>query len=202
VSTELVVARGFSDALRPQAASLYDAAFGAKLSIAIPGATTRLSLLEQAFDPSHCFVALADGKVVGIAGFRTATGALTAGITLARLYASLRPLAALRAAFVMALFKRRFRGSQLLLDGISVAPEARGSGIGTKLLDRLKDFAAQEGYATIRLDVIDTNPAARRLYERLGFTPTKTERFGHLRWLLGFSAATTLEYCVSTDYRV
>ena len=68
----------------------------------------------------------------------------------------------------------------------------RGRGIGTQLFERLRAYASEHGYASIRLDVIDTNPGARRLYERLGFEATKTERFGYLRWLLGFGAATTM----------
>jgi ribosomal protein S18 acetylase RimI-like enzyme len=83
------------------------------------------------------------------------------------------------------------------MDGISVSPAARGVGIGTKLLDRIKNYAADEGYLTVRLDVIDTNHAARRLYERQGFVATATVRFGYLRWLLGFAEATTLEYRVN-----
>ena len=75
-----------------------------------------------------------------------------------------------------------------------MSPGARGGGVGTKLLEELKLFAAREGFRTIRLDVINTNDGARRLYERLGFIPTKTSHFRYLRWLLGFSAATTLEY--------
>jgi ribosomal protein S18 acetylase RimI-like enzyme len=103
----------------------------------------------------------------------------------------------MRAVTILALFQRALRPDQLLMDGISVSPEARGGGIGTKLLDRIKHFAEEEGYRTVRLDVIDTNQAARRLYERQGFVATATSRFGYLRWLLGFSAATTLEYRVS-----
>jgi ribosomal protein S18 acetylase RimI-like enzyme len=80
------------------------------------------------------------------------------------------------------------------MDGISVAPTARGGGIGTKLLLRIKEFAEAEGYQSVRLDVIDTNHAARRLYEREGFIAISTYRFPYLRWFLDFSAATTLEF--------
>jgi ribosomal protein S18 acetylase RimI-like enzyme len=83
------------------------------------------------------------------------------------------------------------------MDGIAVSPAARGRGIGSRLLEQLKQFAAHEGYRSIRLDVIDTNPRARQLYERQGFVPTRTASFRHLRWLLAFSSATTLEYRVA-----
>ncbi|MFN8860172.1 MAG: GNAT family N-acetyltransferase [Gemmatimonadaceae bacterium] len=75
-----------------------------------------------------------------------------------------------------------------------LAPAARGGGIGTALLEQLRIFAAAEGARTIRLEVKDRNDGARRLSERMRFVATRTSHFRHVRWLLGFSAATTQEY--------
>ncbi len=197
MTEEINITRGFAEELRSEAASLFDAAFGPKLSIAIPDPEHRMQILKDALDPSHAFVATSKGRIVGIAGFKTMAGALTSGISPRLLRARLGVWRSMRAITVLALFQRGLRPGQLLMDGISVSPEARGGGIGTKLLDRIKHFAEEEGYRTVRLDVIDTNQAARRLYERQGFVATATSRFGYLRWLLGFSAATTLEYRVS-----
>ena len=80
-----------------------------------------------------------------------------------------------------------------MMDGIVVDPQMRGNGIGTRLLSEITTFATSDEHATIRLDVIDTNPAARRLYER------KTEHFGYLRWLLGFGASTKLVRDVTSE---
>jgi ribosomal protein S18 acetylase RimI-like enzyme len=197
MSHEISITRGFPDALRSQVASLYDEAFGAKLAIALPDPVLRLKLLEDSFDPSHSFVATSGMQVMGVAGFKSATGALTSGITPGRLRARLGVPGAIRAGLVLALFERSLHPGQLLMDGIAVSPAARGRGIGSRLLEQLKQFAAQEGYRSIRLDVIDTNPRARQLYERQGFVPTRTASVRHLRWLLAFSSATTLEYRVA-----
>lgn len=195
--TEFVsITLGFPTKLRRDAAELYDAAFGAKLAVAIPDPAARLHILEQALDPTHAFVAIANNKLIGIAGFKTKNGALTSGITPARLFNHLGFFGAARALCVLALLQRKRDALELLMDGISVSAAARGGGIGTKLLNELKDYALSENYHSIRLDVIDTNPAAKRLYERLGFIATKTTRFTYLNWLLGFSAATTLEFRV------
>lgn len=191
---DLTLTQGFPDALRPQAARLYDAAFGAKLSVAISDGPARLALLAAAFDPSHALVARVGGELVGIAGFQSATGSLTSGITFAQLRHHLGLFRALWAALILALYERPSTPGQLLMDGISVSPNARGRGVGTALLNHLIDFATHQGYQTIRLDVIDTNPGARRLYERLGFVAIRTERFDALRGLLGFGAATTLAF--------
>ena len=97
------------------------------------------------------------------------------------------------------MYERQLAPDQLMMDGIVVDPQMRGNGIGTRLLSEITTFATSDEHATIRLDVIDTNPAARRLYERNGFVPTKTEHFGYLRWLLGFGASTKLVRDVTSE---
>ena len=49
------------------------------------------------------------------------------------------------------------------MDGIVVAPDARGQGIGSELLRRVVAFARDSGFKQVRLDVVDTNPGARCL---------------------------------------
>jgi ribosomal-protein-alanine N-acetyltransferase len=51
---------------------------------------------------------------------------------------------------------------------IAVAPDSRGRGIGTALLEALADRACHEGFHALSLSVRPGNPAAR-LYERFGF---------------------------------
>jgi ribosomal protein S18 acetylase RimI-like enzyme len=56
----------------------------------------------------------------------------------------------------------------------------------------LCEFAKQNNCRRIRLDVINTNPAARRLYEREGFAAVKIAKFAFLEKLLGFSSSATM----------
>ena len=191
---EITVQQGFPDELRSSAAELYDAAFGAKLAIAMPNPISRTAVLKAGFNPEFSFVAIRDGEMVGIAGFKTGRGALTGGISFRVLKDEIGFWGAIRAVLVLALFQRNHAAGQLLMDGIGVSPKMRGSGIGTKLLHSLIEYAKKEGHRSIRLDVIDTNPAARRLYERVGFVPVKTEQFAYLKRLLGFRAATQMKY--------
>jgi ribosomal protein S18 acetylase RimI-like enzyme len=196
---EIGVQQGFPDELRSPAAELYDAAFGAKLSAAIPPTSSRIAVLKEGFNPAFSFVAVSSGEMVGIAGFKTTQGALTGGISFRLLKEEIGYRGAICAALVLALLERKQVAGQLLMDGISVSPKMRGRGIGTQLLHRLIAYAQKEGYRSVRLDVTDTNPAARRLYERVGFVPVKTEKFACLKGLLGFGAATQMKYSLNDE---
>jgi GNAT superfamily N-acetyltransferase len=60
---------------------------------------------------------------------------------------------------------------------ISVVDEARGTGVGRRLMEALMQRAHAAGHAGLTLTVSERNPVALRLYEGLGFerlgrTPT------------------------------
>ena len=55
------------------------------------------------------------------------------------------------------------------LYSIAVAPEARGRGLGEALVAAVERAARRRGCARMRLEVRMDNPAAQRLYERLGY---------------------------------
>lgn len=60
--------------------------------------------------------------------------------------------------------------------GMYVAPSARGSGLGRRLLEAVVDHARHlEGVTHVQLSVSETAPEARRLYESLGFEAWGTE---------------------------
>ena len=62
-------------------------------------------------------------------------------------------------------------GRDLGLIEISLLPQWRGQGLGTALLDRLRQEVREGRSDRVSLNVLATNPA-RRLYARLGFVET------------------------------
>jgi ribosomal protein S18 acetylase RimI-like enzyme len=52
---------------------------------------------------------------------------------------------------------------------VSVVPEARGLGLGRRLMEEAERLARAAGYATIGLLVSEHNTVAQRLYEKMGY---------------------------------
>src|SRR5689334_9060235 len=57
-----------------------------------------------------------------------------------------------------------------ILNDLFVAPKGRKQGIGEALLERARQFAAEDGAKGLMLETAVTNTTAQKLYERLGWT--------------------------------
>jgi ribosomal protein S18 acetylase RimI-like enzyme len=90
-------------------------------------------------------------------------------------------------------FEGRPAADEFRIETLAVAAEARGQGIGTRLLNEAERHAREHGYAVLSLDVVDTNLRARQLYERLGFREIRTEHYGRLTRRAGFTGSSRLE---------
>lgn len=66
------------------------------------------------------------------------------------------------------------------LDDVSVKQDRRGAGIGTELLDQLKEQLQKEAVTRIDVAVHIKNPQARRFYEKAGFVALNEERLSCL----------------------
>ncbi len=63
-----------------------------------------------------------------------------------------------------------------------VEPAARGTGVGTRLVDQCLGFARRAGYRRIMLWTTDLQTQARKIYQRAGFSLDRSEpeiKFGH-----------------------
>ena len=174
------------------AAALYWEAFGTKLTRVMGPPDKALAFILRVLDPTHAISAVdASGDLLGVVGFKTSKSALVGGT-----FADMRaiyglPGAVWRAALI-SLLERDVENERFLLDGIFVAPKARGRGVGSALLEAVMQEAKRRGYESLRLDVINTNPRARALYERHGFHAKGTHHLTLLRPLFRFDSATTM----------
>jgi GNAT superfamily N-acetyltransferase len=72
-----------------------------------------------------------------------------------------------------------YEGPVALLDELYVAPDRRGGGIGSAIVDHLLTWAREMDVGLIEINVDEADVDARRFYERHGFTgiePTTGER--------------------------
>lgn len=58
---------------------------------------------------------------------------------------------------------------------VVVAPQARGGGVGTRLLEAAAEWLEAAGAPRVMLATAHRNQSARHLFERLGFRPTMIE---------------------------
>ena len=65
-------------------------------------------------------------------------------------------------------------GKTLYLDDLYVKEAWRGNGLGTRLMDKMFEIAKAEKCNRFRLQVLNWNESAIKLYEKSGFTVDKT----------------------------
>ena len=186
------VSLGLPPSLRDQAAVIYWQAFGGKLGRVMGPDSRAHAFLARVMRADHVLVARDEtGALLGLAGFKTPQGSFAGGS-----WTDMRAVYGLTGLAwrlpLLALLSREVDNDRFLLDGICVAPVARGLGVGSALRAAIEDEARARGYAYVRLDVIDTNWRARTLYERLGYMGIKTAPLGPLRHVFGFDAAVTM----------
>lgn len=178
--------------LQPAAAQLYWQAFGGKLGKVMGPEPRALQYFERVIQPQFAYAALGDtGQLLGMAGYKTPAGSFAGGSG-----ADLRVVYGLAGAAwripLLWFLGREIDNDRFLLDGICVARDARGQGIGSALMTAICAEAKSRGYGAVRLDVINTNWRAKALYERLGFVVEKITSIGVLRHAFGFQSATTM----------
>ncbi|MEM9584588.1 MAG: GNAT family N-acetyltransferase [Pseudomonadota bacterium] len=183
---------GFTEDQRATAVELFWQAFREKLHAVMGPEAKARAFLTSVADPSHAISAVDEsGTLLGIAGFKTADGAFIGG-AVSDLITVYGLLGTVWRGPLLSMLERDLAANVLLMDGIFVADAARGQGIGTRLLQAIKEEARNRKLGQVRLDVIDKNTRARALYEREGFVAGAVQQLGPFRHIFGFSSATTM----------
>ncbi len=199
--TAVTIIRGLPEDLRAAGVVLFDTAFGDKLRIAIPDRDKRVAYLARVLCREHVVAATRADELVGMIGLRSGEGAYRGGLLDIpwdpRPFRDLLGLrGAIRAGLNLRFADHRPAADELYVDGVAVAASERGQGIGTRLLDEAATIARESGFRWLRLDVIDTNPRAQALYERLGYRVTKVEKVYWMQRWTGYGAIISMERAV------
>jgi len=70
----------------------------------------------------------------------------------------------------------RIMGNEAEILKLSVAPDARRQGIGSKLLDAFLNYCGEKGVKNCFLELRASNTPARNLYEKGGFLPVGSRK--------------------------
>ena len=191
---QISICVGLPKEYRKQVAETYVKTFPHKYETIMGPAHKACRVLEQDLNPDCAIVASSQGEFAGVAGLNFGNTRLvkTRKRTFVRTFGVAEGL--LRFGIFRAISKRADK-KELLFDGLVVREKMRGKGVGARLLQGVRDYARDRGFCTIKLDVLDTNPRARSLYERLGFRAEKTAYYPFFA-SLGFSGVTTMALAV------
>lgn len=182
----LNISIGLPPASSAKIAALYFDIFSRKLG-AVLGRRAAVAMISDHISADRIIVPRYGEEIVGIAGLKYEGTGLFApdGRGFLKRYG---PLVGRVRARLWASVQTNPRPHQLLLDGLGVQADLRGRGIGTALLEAVGRRARELDKTEVILEVVDTNPRAKALYERFGYRTVLTTR----RWmfrLAGFSAA-------------
>lgn len=184
---------GLPEEYRRRAAELYEEAFRGKFLPVVKSKEKSVEILVDSIKPEYAVAAIENDRLVGIAGFHGKGGYFTSG---GSAYGIIRRLGLARGLWTILIlgiiYERKPAPGELLMDGIAVDSSVRGRGIGTGILEKLCEYGVKEGFETLKLDVIDINVKARRLYENLGFKAVKIHNHPYLKKYIGFSSSTTM----------
>ncbi len=177
---------GIPEMWRDQAGAIFYEAFRRMLEplVGVPARTQ--PLIAAGFELERMLGAVNEGRLVGLAGLHYGGRSFS---TFPRQVwvRALGPVRGLWASFVLNQLHEPCPPDHLRIEALAVDAACRGLGAGSALLEASFDFARRQGFSAVRLEVVDTNINARRLYVRMGFEPVAVHRYPFIGDWLGFS---------------
>ena len=176
------------ESLRPAAGQIYYAAFRRKLQPLVGNPAETERVLTAGLNLELALGVQVNGELLGLAGLHSQAG-IFSRVGLRESQKQLGPLRGLYAWAVLNLFGAGAAcpPGHLRIAALAVAAQARGQGLGTRLLEAVFEKARRENFCAVRLEVVDTNHGARKLYESLGFAVIATHTYPIPNRWLGFT---------------
>ena len=161
------------DSFRASAVELFLDSLGEKIIPAMGKRGRAEALLAKALNGQACFLAVEGSRLLGMIGLNTSQSlfvqaGLTDFVRNAGFFRSLWTLPILGA------MEHASAADELYIEMIAVSPEARGKGVGRALMQEAEERCRKLGKNRLTLQVVDTNPRAKKLYEEMGFRTIKT----------------------------
>ena len=190
--------KGIAEGYVHQALRLSFDAFAKKFRLGFRDADDLIRLFGDSLDTTSCFSATVDGRFAGILTFRSGSREFYR-LSLAALFSRFTPVRALRMLGNLLLLSEGVGPHEFIVETLAVDPEFRGLGIGTALMQAAEAKARTMGKRTMSLGVITENHGAIRLYQRLGYTTTRTWNDFLVRLVSGSTAVHRMEKSLGAE---
>jgi len=181
---ELEISLGLPEHLLPEAAKLWYEAFRHDIESLLGCEATSLAILQKSFKPEQALIALYQSQLVGVVGLQYEDRTFLQF----RLTEFINELGWLKGTlnfFLTRLSGHKIQKGEVFIEAIAVEKSMQGQGLGTLMLGEVAEFARQNQFKVVGLNVFENNPDARRLYDRLGFVAVKTRNYAFLRRVVG-----------------
>ena len=176
------------------ALSILFEAFARKFRIGFRNDEDFIRVFKSSVDRDSSLTAVLDGGLTGILAFKTRESNFyeTRSSTL---LTSFWPPKTVRVLFNLCILKLgdSTASDEFKVDSIAVNSASRGLGAGTSLMLKAEEKARSLGKTNMSLHVVGENTGAIRLYQRLGYTITRTERGFMVRLAIGSDEIHTME---------
>lgn len=176
------------ECLADKAADLYLSALADKLAPVYGAGPRARQALANGFNRRLCITAVDDDRLVGILGIQIPSAGFM-DVTLKTLQPYYGIPGSIWRLALLAFLHYSPPAGEVYVDGLAVDPDFRGQGIGTAMMVALESRAAGQGVSILRLEVVDTNPRARKLYRRLGFELLREQTVWPVGSLFGFRSS-------------
>lgn len=173
-------------------------AFAKKFHLGFRDADDLIRLFGDSVDTTSCLSATVDGRFAGILTVRSSSREFF-HLSLTALFTRFTPVRALRMLGNLLLLSEGVRPDEFIVEMLAVDPSFRGLGIGTALMHEAEATARAMDKRTMSLGVITENKGAIRLYQRLGYTTTKTWDGYLVRLVAGSAAVHRMEKSLSSE---
>ncbi|VFQ44185.1 GNAT family N-acetyltransferase [Desulfoluna butyratoxydans] len=190
--TPIIVTGKLPETLQQSAIEVFLSGFGQKIDHLMLKPRDRaqaLRIYRDGADFSSGIYAVCRGRVAGMLGFHYQNQKFI-NLNLATLNREFGFFGGVTRKLSGSVFKdiHPLSHNEVRVQVIAVDNAFRGTGVGHRLLETLFAFGRTRRLSGVRLEVVDTNPGAKKLYEELGFADCGTLPYGPIAAKAGFSS--------------
>lgn len=138
-----------------------------------------IRVIAKSINTDQVLVERQDGEIVGVATYQTKAKPIAIDISLPIFAAEFGKLSGSAKFICYKAYKFaqvKLTDEFLHLDLIAVAAAYRGQGIGHRLLAQVDEKAISLGKAYVELEVVGSNPKAKRLYNEWGYVDIEHQK--------------------------